>query len=186
MWLRFFSLAGCIPYLHFHNWEVWLFIDVYTWTIPNFAGPSLAQPKYNQLLYYYRHVYNIRRTLVGNNILDHSDVVGASPVGAAPTISSFSIWHLAFIGLGKDSCKTRRETFKFGESVPLILEIFGIAFKKSNTWPNMQPQVHAISPVKCAHCVCYGLSKLQHHRFTSYDWPYPLQACIFTISFTWH
>ena len=32
---------------------------------------------------------NIRRTLVGNNIVDHSDVVGASPVGAAPTTSSF-------------------------------------------------------------------------------------------------
>ena len=32
---------------------------------------------------------NIRRTL-GNKIVDHSDVVGASPVGAAPTTSSFS------------------------------------------------------------------------------------------------
>ena len=38
----------------------------------------------------YRHVSNIRRTLVGNKIFDHSDVVGASPVGAAPTTSSFS------------------------------------------------------------------------------------------------
>ena len=35
-------------------------------------------------------VSNIRRTLDGNNIVDHSDVVGASPVGAAPTTSSFS------------------------------------------------------------------------------------------------
>ena len=39
---------------------------------------------------YYRKVSNIRRTLVGNKIVDHSDVVGASPVGAAPTTSSFS------------------------------------------------------------------------------------------------
>ena len=39
---------------------------------------------------YYRKVSNIRRTLVGNNIGEHSDVVGASPVGAAPTTSSFS------------------------------------------------------------------------------------------------
>ena len=38
----------------------------------------------------YRQVSNIKRTLVGNNIVDHSDVVGASPVGAAPTTSSFS------------------------------------------------------------------------------------------------
>ena len=38
----------------------------------------------------YRQVSNTRRTLVGNKIVDHSDVVGASPVGAAPTTSSFS------------------------------------------------------------------------------------------------
>ena len=39
---------------------------------------------------YYRKTFNIRRTLVCNKIVDHSDVVGASPVGAAPTTSSFS------------------------------------------------------------------------------------------------
>ena len=38
----------------------------------------------------YRQVSNISRTLVSNKILDHSDAVGASPVGAAPTTSSFS------------------------------------------------------------------------------------------------
>ena len=38
----------------------------------------------------YRKVSYIRRTLVSNKIVDHSDVVGASPVGAAPTTSSFS------------------------------------------------------------------------------------------------
>ena len=32
----------------------------------------------------------IRRTAVGNKIVDNSDVVGASAVGAAPTTSSFS------------------------------------------------------------------------------------------------
>ena len=41
-------------------------------------------------LYTYLQVSNRRRTLVGNKIVDHSDVVGASPVGAAPTTSSFS------------------------------------------------------------------------------------------------
>ena len=38
----------------------------------------------------YRQVSNISGTLVGNKIVDHSDVVGASPVGAAPTTSVFS------------------------------------------------------------------------------------------------
>ena len=38
----------------------------------------------------YRKTSNISRTLVGNKIVDNSDVVGASPIGAAPTTSSFS------------------------------------------------------------------------------------------------
>ena len=38
----------------------------------------------------YRQTYNIRHILAGNKIIDHSDAVGASPVGAAPTPSSFS------------------------------------------------------------------------------------------------
>ena len=33
---------------------------------------------------------SIRCIFVGNIIVDHSDVVGASPVGTAPTTSSFS------------------------------------------------------------------------------------------------
>ena len=40
--------------------------------------------------YGYRQVSNIIRTLEGNKIVDYSDVVGASPVGAATTTSSFS------------------------------------------------------------------------------------------------
>ena len=39
---------------------------------------------------YYRKTSNISRTLVGNKIVDNSDAVGLSPVGAAPTTSSFS------------------------------------------------------------------------------------------------
>ena len=38
----------------------------------------------------YRLISNISRTPVGNKFVDHSDVVGASPVGIAPTTSSFS------------------------------------------------------------------------------------------------
>ena len=38
-------------------------------------------------LWGYRQISNIRHTFVGNWIVDHSDVVGASPVGAAPTTS---------------------------------------------------------------------------------------------------
>ena len=38
----------------------------------------------------YRKTSSISRTLVVNKIVDNSDVVGASPVGAAPTTPSFS------------------------------------------------------------------------------------------------
>ena len=38
----------------------------------------------------YRQTSNIRRILVGNKLADHSVVVRASPVGAAPTTYSFS------------------------------------------------------------------------------------------------
>ena len=51
---------------------------------------SVAHP--HRLDLEYRKTANTSRTL-GNKIVDHSDVVGASPVGAAPTTSSFSTWH---------------------------------------------------------------------------------------------
>ena len=38
----------------------------------------------------YRQLSNISRTLVCNKVVNQSDVIGTSPVGAAPTTSSFS------------------------------------------------------------------------------------------------
>ena len=38
----------------------------------------------------YRQTTDIRGTLVGNKVVDHSDVFGASRVGAVPTAPSFS------------------------------------------------------------------------------------------------
>ena len=40
--------------------------------------------------FHYCQISNISRTLVGNIIVDHSDVAGASPVSAAPTTFTFS------------------------------------------------------------------------------------------------
>ena len=45
---------------------------------------------YEYKLRIYRKTPNISRTIVGNKVVDNSDVIGASPVGAAPTTSSFS------------------------------------------------------------------------------------------------
>ena len=55
-------------------------------TCPLLLCPVLSSLTKNE----YRQVSNISRTLVGNKIVDNSDVVGASPVGAAPTTSSLS------------------------------------------------------------------------------------------------
>ena len=43
----------------------------------------------------YHQTPNIRRIYVANIVVDHSDVAGASPVGAAPSTSSFSTEHMA-------------------------------------------------------------------------------------------
>ena len=52
---------------------------------------NCSQHKYShQAIYDYCQPSNISRTLVGNKIADHSDLVGALPVGAAPITSSFS------------------------------------------------------------------------------------------------
>ena len=59
----------------------------------------------------YRKISNINRTLVGNKLVDNSDVAGASPVGAAPTTSSFPNETPGVNGLGKGHCKRRQETF---------------------------------------------------------------------------
>ena len=48
---------------------------------------------------------NISHTLVGNKIVDYSDVVGASPVAAAPTASSFSSQHLASMDWAKTTAR---------------------------------------------------------------------------------
>ena len=84
------------------------------------VGSSRAPDKFYETFHQiYRQTYNIRRTLMCNIIVDNSDVVGASPVGAAPT----TYLTPGFNRLGKDNCKTRWETFKFRNLVRLKLEI---------------------------------------------------------------
>ena len=50
----------------------------------------------------YRQISNIRCTSVGDKIVDHSDVVGAVPTGAAPTTSEWStqISNISCISVG--------------------------------------------------------------------------------------
>ena len=68
----------------------------------------------------YRKVSNIKRTLVGNKIVDHSDVVGASPVGAAPTTSSFSTQNRASMDWTKTTADETRNINVLGLGVAYI------------------------------------------------------------------
>ena len=65
-----------------------------------------------------------KSTLVGNEIIDHSDVVGAWPVGAAPYYIFILDLTPGSNSLGKDKCKAGRETFKFCDLVSLLLEVW--------------------------------------------------------------
>ena len=68
-------------------------------------------------------------TLSGNKIVDHSDVVGASPVGAAPTTSSFSTWHVAPIYCTKTTARWKEKHLIFwgcGASYIRDLMVLGI------------------------------------------------------------
>ena len=68
----------------------------------------------------YRQVSNIRHTLVCYEIVDHSDVVGASPVGAAPTNlhSQLNTW-LHWIGQRHLQDETRN-VYVWGFGAPYI------------------------------------------------------------------
>ena len=63
----------------------WAGLSQMKWLLGDQRGKATLYQGYTTLC----QISNIRCTL-GNEIVDHSDVVGASPVGAAPTASSFS------------------------------------------------------------------------------------------------
>ena len=77
--------------------------------------PACPEVELGQAGYlFYSQASDIRHTLVGNKIVDHSDVVGASPVGAAPTTSSFSAYHLASLDWEKTSTRRDEKHLGFG------------------------------------------------------------------------
>ena len=58
-----------------------------------FDTEDLKQQIFSYL--YHRQTSNVSRTLVDNKIVDHSDVVEASPLGAVNTWLQW-LWHLRF------------------------------------------------------------------------------------------
>ena len=58
--------------------------------VVNIMVADVLETQWTKASVTYRKTSDISRTLVGDKIVDNSDLVGASPVGAAPTTSSFS------------------------------------------------------------------------------------------------
>ena len=68
----------------------------------------------------YRQTSNISRTFVGNKIADNPNAIGATLVGAAPTTSSLSIWHLASMDWAKTTATWNEKDLRLGVGVPYI------------------------------------------------------------------
>ena len=82
--------------------------------ISNFSART---PKSAEFQSQYRQTFNISRTLVGNKLVDYSDVVGASPVGAAQ-LRLHS--HLASMDWTKRTARRDEKHFSFGIWYPYI------------------------------------------------------------------
>ena len=73
--------------MFWHFVVIWYNFRIAHWII---FVVSLEGDNINKPVNEYPQISNVSRTLVGIKFFDHSDVVGASPVGAAPTPFSFS------------------------------------------------------------------------------------------------
>ena len=62
----------------------------------------------------YREICDIKCILVGDKIVDHSDVVGASPVDAVSTTASISTERQASMDWAKTTSRWDNKHFSFG------------------------------------------------------------------------
>ena len=99
------------------------------WVVPLI---STRVSGYSQVILFdwmkYRKTSNISGTLVGNTIVDHSDVVGATPSNYIFILNLTS----GFTGFGNDNRKTVRESLKCWDLVRLILETWQQWFFREN------------------------------------------------------
>ena len=80
----------------------------------------------------HRQTSNISRNLVHNKLVDPSDVFGASPVGAAPTISSFSTSHPASTDWARKTAKRDGNHLSFAIWCAFYYSYYG------RTWTGLQ------------------------------------------------
>ena len=114
------------------EFSIWIYNDIHIkpWNVitrpcSNFNDGS-AKPSLNLKLDtgIYCQTSNMICSLVGNKIVDRSDVVRASPVGAAATTSSFSTEHLASMDWAKTTARRDEKHLRF--SVTYIRDLTAV------------------------------------------------------------
>ena len=114
--------------------QMYMYVTEFKWGIANYT---------------YLQTSNIGLTLVCHKIVVHSDVVGVP-------LFILDLTH-GFNGLGKDNCKTRRETFKFWDLRRLILE----RFDEIVLWQAYPPKTSLLEYRDTVHmCVKYPATQL--------------------------
>ena len=88
--------------------------SVFIWYVNPYSGSGFL---------IYCQTSNIRCILAGNKLVDHSDVAGASPDRQCSNYIFILVFTPGLNGLGKDNCKTKRQSFNVCYLVHLILEI---------------------------------------------------------------
>ena len=110
----------------------------------------------------YRQTSNISRALVGNKILVHSDVIGASPVGAAPTTPSFSTSHMASMNWAQWTTRQTEKHFSFGIWCGLYLRFGGICtgYQLGHPYGNSYPGISAAIKIYYSQCLTWMVKNL--------------------------
>ena len=108
---------------------------------------------------------NISRTLVGNKIVDNSDAVGASPVGAVPTTSSFPTQHPASTDRAKTTARGHKKHLSF--------EIWCALYQRSHgTSKSLIDYINWVRSTSGKHC------------FTSSRFPIDTTCPVLSLTFT--
>ena len=104
----------CIPHQHVLRMVFFLLFFLHPWLIKNLQRQKFTDVINPAQCLKYCQTSNVRHTFVGNEMVDHSDAVGASPAGAAPTTSSFSTLHLASVDWAKTTARRDENYLSFG------------------------------------------------------------------------
>ena len=106
----------------------------------------------------YRKTSDISCTFVGNKIVDHSDVVGAPPVGAAPTTSSFST---ASMDWANTTTRRNEKHLILGDFVELILEVWRYVYSQVHIYSIFNTRSKSV----CRCNICYDIYSILSDSF---------------------